>query len=112
LRKVARVFNSWANQYIELSESEWLATDGKSIKATVVDYSNAYQTFVSVVSMFSSKQGLVVGLQTMNNKQTSEIATVQNLIAALDLKGVVFSFDALHCQKKLFSKSLTVAMIM
>jgi hypothetical protein len=108
---LTQVFNCWANQYVELSEFEWLATDGKSIKATVLDYSSAYQSFISVVSIFSSKQGLVVGLQTMNNKQTSEIATVQNLIAALNLKDVVFSFDALHCQKKLSNKLSTVAMI-
>lgn len=102
---LTRVFNCWANQYVELSESEWLATDGKSIKATVTNYSNAYQAFVSIVSVFSTKQGLVIGLQPMNSKQSSEIATVQNLIAALGLKGIVFSFDALHCQKKLSNKS-------
>jgi DDE_Tnp_1-associated len=78
---LTRVFNCWASQYIELAPHEWLATDGKSIRGTVVDYSNAYQAFVSVVSMFSSKQGVIVGLQTMNNKQTSEIATVQSLIS-------------------------------
>ncbi|MBE9207068.1 ISAs1 family transposase [Nostoc sp. LEGE 06077] len=109
--ELTQVFNEWANQYVELSELEWLATDGKSIKATVQDYSSAYQKFISVVSIFSSHQGQVVGLQTMDNKQTSEIATVQNLIAILDLKGVVFSFDALHCQKKQLSKSSTVAII-
>jgi hypothetical protein len=110
--ELTQVFNCWASQYVELSELEWLATDGKSIKATVLDYSSAYQRFISVVSVFSSHQGLVVGLQTMDNKQTSEIATVQNLIAVLDLKGVVFSFDALHCQKKLSHASSIVAMIM
>ena len=109
--ELTRIFNCWANQYIELSEREWLATDGKSIRGTVIDYSNAYQAFVSVVSIFSSKQGVIVGLQTMNNKQSSEIATVQSLIAALDIKGAVFSFDALHCQKKLLIKLSTVEMI-
>ncbi len=99
--ELTRKFNCWASKYVELNELEWLATDGKSIKATVVDYSNQYQAFVSVVSMFSNKQGLVVGLKTMNNKQTSEITTVRNLISVLDLNDVVFSFDALHCQKKL-----------
>ena len=29
----------------------------------------------------------------------SEIATVKQLIEMLDLKGVIFSLDALHCQK-------------
>ncbi|BDA69427.1 hypothetical protein CAL7716_047420 [Calothrix sp. PCC 7716] len=109
--ELTKRFNCWASQYIELTEREWLATDGKSIRGTVVDYSNAYQAFVSVVSIFSSKQGVIVGLQTMNNKQTSEIATVQSLIAALDIKGAIFSFDALHCQKKLSSKLLEVEMI-
>jgi hypothetical protein len=104
---LTQVFNGWASQYVHLSDSEWLATDGKSIKATVLDYNSAYQSFISVVSVFSSKQGLIVGLQTMNNKQTSEIATVQNLVKALDLKNVVFSFDALHCQKKLCNKLST-----
>ncbi|MFN6558749.1 MAG: ISAs1 family transposase [Nostoc sp. ChiSLP01] len=102
---LTQIFNNWANQYVQLSESEWLATDGKSIKSTVTDYSRAYQSFISIVSLFSSKQGLTVELQPMNNKQTSEITTVQNLIAALDLRGVVLSFDALHCQKKLLNKS-------
>ena len=36
----------------------------------------------------------------MENKKKSEIATVQELLEILDLKGVVFTFDALHCQKK------------
>lgn len=110
--ELTQVFNCWASEYVELNKSEWLATDGKSIKATVCDYSSAYQTFVSVVSVFSNKQGLVVGLQAMDNKQTSEITTVQNLITLLDLKDVVFSFDALHCQKKPLNKLSTVGMIM
>ncbi len=38
----------------------------------------------------------------MENKKESYIKVVRNLIELLDLKGVVFTFDALHCQKKLF----------
>ncbi|TBR58711.1 DDE transposase family protein, partial [Westiellopsis prolifica IICB1] len=37
---LTQVFNCWANQYMELGEFEWLAIDGKSIKATVLDYSS------------------------------------------------------------------------
>ena len=32
--ELTQVFNSWASEYVELNRSEWLATDGKSIKAT------------------------------------------------------------------------------
>jgi predicted transposase YbfD/YdcC len=45
----------------------------------------------------------VVSLDKLDNQAVSEIVTVQNLIAALDIQGVVLSLDALHCQKKLAS---------
>lgn len=100
---LATIFNQWAQHYVELEESEWCGIDGKSIKGTMQDAQGEYQNFVSVVSVFAGKRGLVIGLDKLQNKAGSEITTVQNLIAALDIKGVVFSLDALHCQKKLVS---------
>ena len=41
----------------------------------------------------------------MENKQESEINVVRELIELLDLTGVVFTFDALHCQKKPYQRS-------
>lgn len=61
------------------------------------------QNFVSIVSVFASKRGLVLGMEKFDNKKESEIVIVQNLITTLDIKGAVFSFDSLHCQKKLAS---------
>lgn len=52
-------------------------------------------------TIFTEKRGLVLSLSKLENKQGSEISTVQNLIALLDIEGVVFSLDALHCQKNL-----------
>lgn len=67
------------------------------------NYKSEYQDFVSIVSVFAGKRGLVIGLGKLQNKGASEIATVQNLIAVLDIEGIVLSLDALHCQKKLVS---------
>ena len=53
----------------------------------------------------SHQRKLVLGVQMMENKQESEINVVRDLINLLDLTGVVFTFDALHCQKKLFPRS-------
>lgn len=92
-------FNGWVSEAFPTVASEQIATDGKSIKASVVDYEQAYQDFVTVVSAFSVTQGVVVGLAPMHNGQTSEIATVQTLMADLQLRGVCFSMDALHTQK-------------
>lgn len=95
-------FNAWAAEVFGVSQSEQLAVDGKSIKASVKDYDNAYQDFVSVVSAYSTDQGIVMRLQPMSNQATSEIVTVQTLLEGLQLEGVegvCFSFDALHTQK-------------
>nr|WP_026736524.1 ISAs1 family transposase [Fischerella sp. PCC 9605] len=101
--KLVDRFNQWAQDYVDLAESEWFGIDGKSIKGTVIDYEKRCQNFVSIVSIFASKRGLVLGMEKLENKQSSEIQTVQNLIAALEIKGAVFSLDSLHCQKKLAS---------
>ncbi len=100
IRRV-EIFNQWAENYVELQESEWCSIDGKSIKGTVTNYKKACQNFVSIVSVFASKKGLVLGISKLENKSESEIVTVQNLIAALEIKDAVFSLDSLHCQKKL-----------
>jgi hypothetical protein len=99
--KLAAIFNQWAKQYVDLEVSQWCSIDGKSIRGTVEDYNTSSQNFVSIVSVFASQRGLVLGMDKFDNKKESEIVIVQNLITTLDLKGVVFSFDSLHCQKKL-----------
>jgi DDE_Tnp_1-associated len=99
--KLAATFNDWALSYVDLEVSEWCSIDGKSIKGTVQNYEKECQNFVSIVSVFASKRGLVLGMEKLENKQESEIQTVQNLIAVLEIKGAVFSLDSLHCQKKL-----------
>jgi hypothetical protein len=69
----------------------------------VSNYDKAYQDFVNVVSVFSSRQGVALALEQFRNKESSEIAVVQALLATLQLEGVVFTFDSLHCQKKLYN---------
>jgi hypothetical protein len=100
---LAKVFNNWANDWIPTQEQDWLGVDGKSIKATLRNYDKAYQDFINVVSVFSTRCGVAIALQQFHNKQTSEIAVVQALLAGLELQGVVFTFDSLHCQKKQYS---------
>jgi hypothetical protein len=75
----------------------------KALKEQSVTTKASIKMKVSVVSVFAGKRGLVLGMDKLDNKQASEITTVQNLITALDIKGAVLSLDALHCQKKLAS---------
>jgi len=53
-----------------------------------------------LVSIFSSFEKIVVDVDKVENK-SNEIPCVQKLIQATDLEGVIFTIDALHCQKKI-----------
>jgi len=100
---LAKVFNNWAQDWMPTQELDWLGVDGKSIKATVSNYDKAYQDFINVVSVFNTRCGVAIALQQFHNKESSEIAVVQSLLATLKLQGVIFTFDSLHCQKKLYN---------
>ena len=100
---LAKVFNNWANDWMPTQEQDWLGVDGKSIKATLSNYDKAYQDFINVVSVFNARCGVAIALSQFHNKESSEIAVVQGLLTTLKLEGVVFTFDSLHCQKKLYN---------
>lgn len=99
-------FNLWAQNYVDITcgdiqqHKEQLGIDGKSINSTVKGCHDSFQNFVSLVSVFAVKRGLVLGTGQLENGKQSEIPAVQQLIRSLGLKGVLFSLDALHCQKK------------
>ena len=101
------LFNHWSQSVIQLSEETWVAADGKSIKSTLSDYSESYQNFVSTVSAFTHQQGMVLHLQVSGNKHINEIEVVRQIITALAGQPIVFTLDALHCQKKRLSPLLT-----
>ena len=95
------IFNKWSKEYSLIPASEWISLDGKGLKNTVTNYDNSKQNLINCVSAFSHQRKLVLGVKMMANQQESEINVVRDLIDLLDLTGVVFTFDALHCQKKL-----------
>ena len=98
--KFSKSFNKWAEQYVPMCKGDTKAIDGKAIGGTVSNYSNEYQNFTSLVSVFASQRGIVLNCNKVENKKESEIPIVRQLIEALDVKGEIFTLDALHCQKK------------
>ena len=97
---LTRIFRQWAAASLPLSEAEWVAIDGKSIKGTMKDYASAQQNFVMMVSLFGHRRGFVYASEGMENQHQSEQQVVQQMLATLDLEGVVVTAEALHCQKK------------
>ena len=104
-------FTKWAKQYVAIEPGDWIAVDGKAICSTVSDYDKSYQNFVSLVSFFSQKRGQVCPVARLENGKSSEIRTVKEMIELFYLKGVIFTMDALHCQKKRLQLASKWAMI-
>ncbi len=74
-----------------------MAIDGKSIKGTITEHQTAYQNFVNLVSVYSNRQGVVLAAQQFESNKSGELKVVQTILEALQLEGVVFTLDALHC---------------
>ncbi|AFZ49061.1 ISAs1 family transposase [Dactylococcopsis salina] len=96
-----QVFNQWAAQLSSPDElSNWIAIDGKSIKSTLTDTYGNKQNFASIVSWFSQDNGLVLALEKLENKKTSEIYCVREMVNNTPLSNQVLTLDAVHCQKE------------
>ena len=62
---LAQQFEQWANSTFDTEPGEWIAIDGKSIKGTVTEPGTAYQNFIGLVSVYSSRQGVVLAAPTV-----------------------------------------------
>ena len=60
---LAQQFGQWASSTFEIEPDEWVAIDGKSIKGTGLDPQTAYQNFVGMVSLYSSRLGVVLAAE-------------------------------------------------
>jgi hypothetical protein len=98
--ELSKCFYEWAQQHIVLQPKEWVSVDGKAICGTLEDSNGNSQSFTSLVSVYCSKQQLVLCNSLVTSKKDVEMSVVQNLMTTLHLKDVFFTLDALHCQKK------------
>jgi len=80
----------------ERESARWHPVDGKAIrganKASEEDYTH-------LVSIFSAFDKVVVGSAKVDAK-SNEIPCIQKMIQSSGLQGVIFTVDALNCQKK------------
>ncbi len=97
-----QIYKQWMAQYLppapdsteEPAKQDWVGIDGKTLRGSVLE-----DKYVHLVSIFSTLESRVLDTGKVQNK-SNEIPLVQQMIAASDLKGVIFTLDALHCQKK------------
>ncbi len=74
-----------------------IALDGKTLRGSFDHLDD--QAAAQVLSAFASEAALILAHQEI--AEGDEIAAVQTLIEELGVRGVLFTADALHCQKNL-----------
>jgi hypothetical protein len=76
-----------------------VAVDGKVLRGSYDHFQD--KKAIQVLSFFDTRSELILAHETIDVK-TNEIPVAQALIPQLGLEGVVYTLDALHCQKKMF----------
>ncbi len=79
------------------SEKQFIGCDGKVLRGSFDHFND--QKAAQILSAFVSDSRLILAHEEIATK-TNEIPTAQRLMEELGLSGYIFTFDALHCQKK------------
>jgi hypothetical protein len=76
-----------------------IAIDGKTLRGSLARFADVAP--LQWLSAFATEPRLVVGQVSLADAEKGgEIGAAQKLIEALELKGKLYTLDALHCQKK------------
>lgn len=105
IASVQEQFNAWAARLFTADEfaslqQRIIAFDGKSLRATMNEYSSEHQDFVCFLHAFAVETGLILHAEQYHNGHQSEISVLQQVLGKLAIRGAIFTTDAIHTQKK------------
>lgn len=93
----SQMYKNWLGHLTDSNkDAVWYSIDGKAIRGA---NKRNPEDNIHLVSIFSNFEKVVVDLDRISVK-SNEIPCIQKMIQNTDLKGVIFTIDALHCQKK------------
>lgn len=99
IKALTERFIAWMSDHVDITDNEFVSSDGKVLRSTVSHPNDSMQSFVSVVSLFGQKTGLSYGMIAFDNGKSFEGDFVKKLIELFQSKGVIIDLDALHCKK-------------
>jgi predicted transposase YbfD/YdcC len=93
--------NAFGEHSLQLAEDtdeiSFAAFDGKVLRGSFDRFKD--RKAVQCLSAFMTDSKIIIAHREIEEK-TNEIPAAQELIAKLNLKGKIFTFDAMHCQEK------------
>jgi hypothetical protein len=85
---------------LSVESGDFIASDGQTLRGTVENSQSSSQDFCSLVSLYCQQTGFTVAMESYLNQKDHEGEVFRNLLDNLRNKGVIFTLDALHTQKK------------
>lgn len=78
-----------------------ICIDGKTVNGTgrASDTNKPLENY-NVMNVYSSTYGTCLYSEVIEHKKESEIPAAQKILSSFNLKGIVVTADAIHCQKK------------
>lgn len=94
-------FRAYTQSLSETDKDNYIgvAVDGKVLRGSYDHFQD--KKAIQVLSFFDTQSELILAHEKVDVK-TNEIPVAQALIPKLELENVVYTLDALHCQKKTF----------
>ena len=97
IEKNFRSFSLKLLKKLAITGIKLVAIDGKTLRGSFNNFNDTKS--IQVLSAFLANDLLILGHEEIVNDKTNEIPLAQKMIKELGLIGVVFTLDALHCQK-------------
>jgi len=97
-KEFTNCFTNWVNSISDLTESEVIAIDGKTIRNSNDDTSS--KSAIHLVSAYASENRICLGQEAVHEK-SNEITAIPKLLEVLTIKGCIVTIDAMGCQKKI-----------
>lgn len=95
-KEVEAALRQHASEHVDAA---LIAVDGKTLRGSLDRFDD--KAAVQWISAFAGDEKIVLGhIELSGGDKGGEIGAAQELISSLELSGKLFTFDALHCQKK------------
>ena len=79
--------------------------DGKTLRGSIESTAGGRSAFIAQVTIYSAALGVATSQACYATGENHERALLKQLIAQLDLEGVLVQADALHTQQLVFDSS-------
>ncbi len=98
-QEIEACFRAYSQSLIDdrCSEMISIAVDGKVLRGSFNNFED--KSAIQILSFFDTEREIILAHQKIDEK-TNEIPVFQELLKDLEIENVIYTLDALHCQKK------------